>query len=82
MLYKYISVKGYVMALRQLVTSLSLWRPGFDDKPVHMGLVADQVAVGQVFLQVLQFSLISIIPQMPPIKFCVILKHSTILSHA
>jgi hypothetical protein len=66
MLYRYISVKGYVMALRQLVTSLSLWRPRVDHKPIHMGLVVDKVAVGQVFLQVLQFSLISIIPPMLP----------------
>jgi hypothetical protein len=63
---KCISVKGFVMALRQLATSLSPWRPGFDSRPVHVELVVDKAAAGQIFLQVLQFSLTSVIPPMFP----------------
>jgi len=28
---------------------LSMWRPGFDSRPVHIVCVADQVVLGQVF---------------------------------
>jgi len=63
---KCISVKGFVMALRQLATILSPWRPGFDSRPVHMDLVVDKAAAGQVFLQALQFSLTSVIPPVLP----------------
>jgi hypothetical protein len=66
MLYKFTSVKCFVMALRQLATSLLPWRPGFDSRPIHMELVVDKAAAGQVFLQVLLFSLISVIPPMLP----------------
>jgi hypothetical protein len=44
--------------LRLLVPSLSLRRPG----SVRVGFVMDKVAVGQVFLQVLHFSPVNIIP--------------------
>jgi hypothetical protein len=33
---------------RQLVVSLSLRRPGFSCRPVHVGFVVDEVIVGQV----------------------------------
>jgi hypothetical protein len=42
--------------LRQLVTGLSPRRPGFDVGLVHVGFVVDNVALGQVLLQVLRFS--------------------------
>jgi hypothetical protein len=35
--------------LRQLVPSLSLWKPRFTPMPANMGFVVDKVAVGQVF---------------------------------
>jgi hypothetical protein len=40
-----------VLLLKQLIAGLSLWKPG----SVHVGFVVDKVALGQVFLQVLQF---------------------------
>jgi hypothetical protein len=48
--------------LRPLVTRLSPRKPGFDLGSVHMGFVVDKVALGQVFLRVLRFSPVSIIP--------------------
>jgi hypothetical protein len=48
--------------LRRLVAGVSLRRPGLPPVSVHMGFVADNVALGQVLLQVLQFSPVSIIP--------------------
>jgi hypothetical protein len=42
--------------LRQLFSGLSLWRPRFDTKSVHMQLVVDEVAVGQGPHEVPQFS--------------------------
>jgi hypothetical protein len=50
--------------LRRLVAGLSPRRPGFDPRSVHMGFVVDKVALGLVFLPVLQFSPVSIIPPM------------------
>jgi hypothetical protein len=50
------------IGLRWLVVSLSLWRPRFISVSVHVGFVVDEVALGQVFLQVLQFSPVSILP--------------------
>jgi len=47
-----------------LVAGFSLQRPRFSPRPVHVGFVMDRVALGHVFLQVLQFSLFSIILQM------------------
>ena len=66
MLYKCIFVKGFVMALKQLATNLSPWRPGFDSSLVHMEHVVDKASEGQVFLTVLQFSFISVILPMLP----------------
>jgi hypothetical protein len=48
--------------LRSLVTSLSPQRAGFAPGSIHVGFVVDKVALGQVFLRVLRFSLVSIIP--------------------
>jgi hypothetical protein len=48
--------------LRQLVASLRLWRPRFVPGSVHVGFMVDKVALGQVFLQVLLFPPVSIIP--------------------
>jgi hypothetical protein len=54
------------MALKQLATNLSPWRPGFDSSLVHMEHVVDKASEGQVFLTVLQFSFISVILPMLP----------------
>jgi hypothetical protein len=48
--------------LRQLVDSMSLQRPGLHPRLVIVGFVVDRVAVGQVFLLVLWFSHVGIIP--------------------
>jgi hypothetical protein len=48
--------------LMRLVTSLSLQRPRFTPWPIHVGFDVDKVALWQVFLQALWFSLICIIP--------------------
>jgi hypothetical protein len=42
--------------LRRLVAGLSPWRPEFTPRSIHVGFVVDKVALGQVFLRVLQFS--------------------------
>jgi hypothetical protein len=44
------------------VASLSLLRPGHEPKIVHVGFAVDEVALGEVFLQVPQFYLVNIIP--------------------
>jgi len=44
------------MCLRWLVTGLSPRRPGFDHRPVYVGFVVDNVALGRGFLRVLLFS--------------------------
>jgi hypothetical protein len=48
--------------LRWLVIGLSLWRLGFGPESIHVGLVVDRVALGQVFPRVLPFSPVIIIP--------------------
>jgi len=50
--------------LRQLVANLSLQMPRFKPTPVHVGLLVDKVALGHVYLQVLKFSFVHIIPPM------------------
>jgi branched-subunit amino acid transport protein len=47
---------------RQLVAGLSLQWVGFTPRSVHAVFVVDKMALGQVFLQVLQFSPVNIIP--------------------
>jgi len=42
----------------------SLWRLGFNPRPAQVGFMVDKVALEQVFLPVLQFPSISIIPPM------------------
>jgi hypothetical protein len=42
--------------LRRLVAGLSLWRPVFEPRSVHVGFVVDKVALGQVFSRELRFS--------------------------
>jgi hypothetical protein len=34
-------------------SGVSLWRPGFNPKPVHVGFVVDKVAVGEWILVIL-----------------------------
>jgi hypothetical protein len=43
--------------LRRLVAGLSPWRPGFDPGSVHVGFVADEVALAQCFTEYFDFSL-------------------------
>lgn len=50
--------------LRPFDDSLSQRTSGFDPVPVHVKFVADNAALGQVFLRVVPFSLASIIPLM------------------
>jgi hypothetical protein len=47
---------------RQLVAGLSLQRQEFVPSSVHVAFVVERVALGQVFLKVLQFYPINIIP--------------------
>jgi hypothetical protein len=47
--------------LRLLVAGLSPRMPGFDPGSVHMGLVVDKLAGGQIFSQVLRFYPVSFI---------------------
>jgi hypothetical protein len=62
--------------LKWLVTGLSLQRAGFLPKSIHVGFVVDKVALGQVFLRVLRFSPVIIIPPLlhihlsPPHEVC------------
>jgi hypothetical protein len=46
--------------LRSLVVGLSPRRPGFAPGSIRVGFVVDKVALGQVFLRVLQFSPVNI----------------------
>jgi hypothetical protein len=48
--------------LRRLVACLSPRRPEFDPGSVHVGFVVDKVALGPVFLRVLRFSPVNLIP--------------------
>jgi hypothetical protein len=48
-IYLYQSVSQAVSWLTWLVAGLSLGRPGFDPRSVHVGFVEDKVALGQVF---------------------------------
>ena len=50
--------------LRQSVAGFSPRRCDFSSRPVNVGFVVDKVAVGMVFLPVLQISPFSVIPQM------------------
>jgi hypothetical protein len=52
--------------LRSLVAGLAPRRPRFAPGSIHVGFVVDKVALGQVFLRVLRFSPVGIIP--PPLS--------------
>jgi len=43
-------------------TSFSLWRPSLNPTLVYLRFVVDEIAMGQIFLIVLQVSPVSIIP--------------------
>ena len=49
-------------------SDLSWRKPGFDPIPVSVGLMVDRLAMGQIFLRVLRFSLPSTIPLMSHIQ--------------
>lgn len=51
-----------MLCLRKLVTGFSPWRLGFDSRGAHLGFVLDEVQMGQVFLCIIQFIIVSIIP--------------------
>jgi hypothetical protein len=51
---------GRVMV--RIVMSPHRWRPRFDHRSLCVGFVVDKVALGQVFLWVLWFSPLSVIP--------------------
>jgi hypothetical protein len=51
-----------VPLVRHLVTSLSPRRPEFAPGSVHMGFVVDKVTLGQIFLRILRFTPVSVIP--------------------
>jgi hypothetical protein len=48
--------------IRWLVAGLSPRRPGFAPRSINVGFVVDKVALRQVFLRVLRFCPVSIIP--------------------
>jgi hypothetical protein len=62
--------------LKRLVVGLSPQWPEFAPGSIHEGFVVDKVALGQVFLRVLQFYPVSIIPPLlhinlsPPHDLC------------
>ena len=49
-------------SLRRLVAGFSPRRPVFNPRPVDVRFVMDKMTMGQVLLQVLRFSPVSIIP--------------------
>jgi hypothetical protein len=55
-------LQGAMPWLRSLVAGLSPRRPGFAPGSIHVGFVVDKMALGQVFLRVLRFSPVNIIP--------------------
>ena len=55
-------VKNAEIRLKRLPAVLSSRRPGFDLRTISVGFSVDKVAHGQVYLLVLQFSPLSIIP--------------------
>jgi hypothetical protein len=58
--------------LRHLAAGFSQRRPSFATRVAHLGFVVDKVALGQVFLRVLRFSPVSIIPPLLHIHTCMI----------
>jgi hypothetical protein len=60
--FKIFSKLRTVPWLRSLAAGLSPRRPGFAPGSIHVGFVVDKVALAQVFLRVLRFSPVNIIP--------------------
>jgi hypothetical protein len=58
----YVYARQAMPWLKRLVAGLSPQRPWFTPGSIHVGFVVDKLALGQVFLQVLQFSPANIIP--------------------
>jgi hypothetical protein len=58
----FISMSTAVPWLRRLVSGLSLRGVGVSSRPVAVRFVVDEVALGQVLLRVLRFSLVITIP--------------------
>jgi hypothetical protein len=56
----------------RLVAGFSQRRSGFAHRAVHVGFVVDKITLTQVFLRVLQFSPVSIIPLLLHIHACII----------
>ena len=50
--------------LVRLLFTISLWRPGSNPSPVHVGFLTDNVALIHVFLRVLRISATSTVPKM------------------
>jgi hypothetical protein len=48
--------------LKRLVAGLSSWRPRFAPVSVHVKIVVDTVALGQISFRLLRFSPVNIIP--------------------
>jgi len=48
-------LREFNASFRQLVACLSSRRTGFDPRSVHVRLVVDRMALGQVFLRILRF---------------------------
>jgi len=70
-----------ILWLWMLGTHLSLQRYGYDSRPVHMGFVVELVENGEVFLQILWFSPVSIIPPLLNTHISLIYNwHHTILA--
>ena len=51
-----------LLLLHLSLLSVYLWRPGFDSKLIHVRYLVDKVALGRVFLWVLQSSPVNAIP--------------------
>jgi putative component of membrane protein insertase Oxa1/YidC/SpoIIIJ protein YidD len=54
----FVTLLSAVPWLRRLVAGLPLRRPGFDPGSLHVRFAVDKVALGQVFLRVVGFSLL------------------------
>ena len=50
--------------LRWLIAEHTHQRPMYNVRPVHVGFLVGRVALGQVFVEVLWFSPVSVIPPM------------------
>jgi hypothetical protein len=69
-LFKKFPVFWAVPWLRRLVAGFLPRRPGFAPRAAYVGFMMDKVALGQVFIGVLQFSPVGIIPPLLQIHSC------------